>query len=55
MDLVHQMVATVGIPVVHLRQDILDVHMCFCRMLEEDLRHRVELQELARFLDLLVR
>ena len=51
----HQMVVMVDIPVEDLRRDILDAGFHLCRMLEEDLRHQAELQELALLLDPLVR
>ena len=54
-ELVYPMVAMVDIPVVDLRRDILDADFHLCRMLEEDLRHQVEWQELALLLGLLVR
>ena len=52
---VHQMVAMVDIPVEEPRRDILDAYFHFCHMLKEDLKHQVELQELALLLDPLVR
>ena len=51
----HQMVAMVDIPAEDPRRDILDADFHLCLMLEEDLRHQVELQELVLLLDPLVR
>ena len=55
-EFVYPMAAMEDTPAEELRRDIIVLSVIFglCRLLEEDLRHRAEMKELALILDPLV-